>query len=159
MAGCWRGREAGRRGVRHDPFAPQAGWARRLWSRNAAVLLGRNTVVSIGVFLVGLALLWLLVEVGHVDKLLATGFSFVLATSLHYALGRTWIYRGTARAIGPGYGYFIVNALIGLAITLVIFDALTRYTPIHYLLARVIVSLFAGLAMFLLNASLNFRRL
>jgi hypothetical protein len=39
------------------------------------------------------------------------------------------------------------------------FDALVRYTPINYLIARIIVSVFAGLAMFLLNAILNFRRL
>ena len=40
-----------------------------------------------------------------------------------------------------------------------LFDALVRFTPIHYLVARVIVSVFAGLVMFLLNAVLNFRRL
>jgi putative flippase GtrA len=144
--------------VRPDNFA-EASWGRRLWSRNAAALLGRNTVVSTAVFLLGLVLLWLLVEVGHADKVIATGFTFLVATTLHYSLGRTWIYRGTDRGIVHGYGYFIVNALIGLAITVVLFDAFVRYTPIHYLLARVIVSLIAGLAMFLLNAGLNFRRL
>ena len=34
-----------------------------------------------------------------------------------------------------------------------------RYAMFHYLLARVIVSVFAGLAMFVLNAGLNFRQL
>lgn len=145
--------------MRHESVAPRAGWARRLWSRNAAALLGRNTVVSVAVFVFGLALLWLLVEAGHVDKLLATGVTFLIATSLHYMLGRTWIYRGTARKLVSGYGFFLVNALVGLAITLALFEALTRYTPMHYLLARVAVSVVAGLAMFLLNAVLNFRRL
>jgi hypothetical protein len=37
------------------------------------------------------------------------------------------------------------------------FAAFIRWTPINYLVARVIVSLFAGLATFLLNAFLNFR--
>lgn len=145
--------------MRQDSFDSRASWARRLWSRNAAVLLGRNTVVSVSVFLLGLAMLWLLVEVGRVDKLFATGLTFLIATSLHYTLGRTWIYRGTARRIVPGYGFFLVNALIGLGITLVLFDAFIRYTPVHYMLARVIVSVVAGLAMFLLNAVLNFRRI
>lgn len=145
--------------MRHDSFAPRASLAHRLWSPNAALLLGRNTVVSVAVFVFGLALLWLLVEIGHVDKLFATGLTFLIATSLHYTLGRTWIYRGTARRIIPGYGFFLVNALVGLAITLALFEALTRYTPLHYLLARVAVSVIAGLAMFLLNAVLNFRRL
>ena len=137
----------------------EASWGRRLWSRNAALLLGRNTVVSTGVFLLGLVLLWLLVDYGHADKLVATGATFLFANTLHYALGRVWIYRGTERDVLPGYGYFLVNAAVGLAITLILFDAFTRYTPIHYLAARVIVSIFAGLAMFLLNAVLNFRRL
>jgi putative flippase GtrA len=137
----------------------QRSWAERLWSRNAALLLGRNTVVSTAVFLLGLLLLWLLVEFAHADKLAATGATFLIANSLHYALGRSWIYRGTERRIVPGYGFFLVNACIGLAVTLVLFDALVRFTPIHYLAARIIVSVFAGLAMFLLNAALNFRRL
>lgn len=145
--------------MRHDRLAPRAGWARRLWSRNAAVLLGRNTVVSVAVFIFGLSLLWLLVEVGRADKLLATGVTFLIATSLHYTLGRTWIYRGTTRKVVQGYGFFLLNAVVGLAITLALFEALTRYTPMHYLLARVAVSVVAGLAMFLLNAVLNFRRL
>ncbi len=142
-----------------EAVVTQQRWTERLWSRNAAVLLGRNTVVSTAVFLLGLLLLWLLVEFAHVDKVAATGVTFLVANSMHYALGRGWIYRGTQRAIVPGYGYFLLNACIGLAITLVLFDAFVRYTPIHYLAARIIVSVFAGLAMFLLNAVLNFRRL
>ena len=134
-------------------------WPRRLWSRNAAVLLGRNTAVSTGVFLMGLALLWLLVDFGGVDKLVATGATFLAATTVHYGLGRTWIYRGTEREVLPGYAYFLANAGIGLALTLVLMAAFLAFTPIHYLAARVIVSVFAGLTMFLLNAILNFRRL
>ena len=36
---------------------------------------------------------------------------------------------------------------------------LIRWTPIQYLVARVLVSVIAGLTVFLLNAVLNFRRL
>ena len=39
-----------------------------------------------------------------------------------------------------------------------LFAALLKWTAIHYLVARVIVSVFAGLAMFVLNAVLNFRQ-
>jgi len=123
------------------------------------VLLARNTVVSILVFLSGLALLWLLVEYWGVREVPAAAVGFIFAQTLHYALGRTWIYRGTERGLVPGYAFFLINGLIGLAITLVLFDAFLRFTSIHYLVARIIVSVFAGLAMFLLNATLNFRRL
>ena len=135
------------------------GLLKRLFSRNAAVLLGRNTLVSSGVFAFGLALLWLLVEFLGIDKLVAAGASFLASNSLHFAFGYTWIYRGTERRPVPGYGYFLVNALIGLVITLVLFAAFLRWTSLHYLAARILVSVFAGLAMFLLNAMLNFKRL
>jgi hypothetical protein len=80
------------------------------------------------------------------------------ANSIHYALGRSWIYRGTERRLVPGYA-FLVNGGIGLVITLSLFDAFLRFTPIHYLVARILFSVAAGLAMFLLNAMLNFKRL
>jgi len=139
--------------------ARQPGWGERLWSWHAALLLGRNTVVSTLTFLLGLALLWLLVEFAAVDSRLATGVTFLFATTLHYTLGRTWIYRGTERGIVSGYGFFLFNAGVGLVLTVALFDALVYYTSIHYLVIRVIVSVVAGLAMFLLNAVLNFRRL
>ena len=43
--------------------------------------------------------------------------------------------------------------------TLILFDAAVRLAGIHYLPARILVSVAAGLIMFLLNAMLNFRRL
>jgi putative flippase GtrA len=145
--------------VTRSDSALQPSWSVRLWSRKAAVMLGRNTVVSTGVFSFGLVVLWLLVEIEHVDKVLATALSFLAANSLHYLFGRAWIYRGTSRRLGPGYAFFLVNAGIGLAVTVALFDAMIRYTEIHYLLARVLVSVVAGLVMFLLNATLNFGRL
>jgi len=138
---------------------PGQSWGARLWSRNAAVLLGRNTVVSIGVFLFGLALLWLLVEWGGMAKLPAAAIGFICAHTIHYALGRSWIYRGTERRMLPGFAFFLINGLVGLAITLMLFEAFLRFTSVHYLAARVLVSLVAGLAMFLLNAIWNFKRL
>ena len=135
------------------------GWTARLWSRNAALLLGRNTLVSIAMFLLGLASLWLLVEYGGTDKLVATAATFLMATTLHYLLGRTWIYRGTERRVLPGYGFFLLNAVLGLAVTVGLMDAFLRWTSVHYLVARVLVSAVAGLAMFLSNAILNFKRL
>jgi len=110
-------------------------------------------------FLLGLATLWLLVELARVGVLLATAATFLGATTLHYFLGRTWIYRGTKRKPVPGYGYFLVNAMLGLAVTVAMMGALLEWTPIHYLGARILVSVVAGLAMFLSNAILNFKRL
>ncbi len=133
--------------------------AARLLSIRAAAMLGRNTVVSCFTFLLGLLLLWLLVERAGLAKVPAAALSFLFSTTLHYVFGRTWIFRGTERGVAQGYVYFLINAGVGLALTTGLFAAVIALSDIHYLAARVLVSVVAGLAMFLLNATLNFRRL
>jgi putative flippase GtrA len=136
-----------------------SGLGARLISRKAAALLARNTVVSCGVFAFDLALLWLLVEYFAVNKLAAAAVAFIAANSLHYGFGRTWIFRGTERRVISGYLYFLINAGVGLAVTMVLFAAFIQWTSINYIVARVLVSVVAGLIVFLLNAILNFQRL
>lgn len=135
------------------------GLAGRLLSLKAAAMLGRNTVVSCCTFAFGLVVLWLLVEQLEFAKVPSAAISFLLATTLHYGFGRAWIFRGTNRALAPGYVYFLINAGIGLVVTTALFAAMVEFTSINYLGARVLVSLVAGLVMFLLNAISNFRRL
>ena len=130
----------------------------RLCSRRGAVLLARNTVVSTFVFLLGLGLLWLMVERLAVAKVPAAALSFLCSNSIHYVFGRTWIYRGTQRKVAAGYAYFLINAVFGLGVTVGLFAAFIEL-GLHYILARVVASIFAGLALFLLNAVLNFRSL
>lgn len=144
----------------HDTLsAGCGGLVARLVSRNAAALLARNTVVSCGVFAFDLALLWALVRYGGWGKLAAAALAFVAANSLHYGFGRSWIFRGTDRGMTSGYVYFLLNAGVGLVLTMALYAAFIRWTSIDYIVARVVVSVFAGLTVFLLNATLNFRRL
>ena len=121
-------------------------------------MLWRNTVVSTGVFLLGLAVLWAMVELANVNAVLATGISFLIANSIHYVFGRTWIFAGTDRKISTGYLLFLGNAVVGLVVTVGLFWLLTELAEMHYLAARIIVSVFAGLAVFALNATINFRQ-
>lgn len=130
----------------------------RFFKRRVGGMLVRNTVVSTGVFLVGLGVLWLLVERAGVDAVLATALSFLIANSIHYVFGRTWIFAGSDRRLSTGYALFLMNAVVGLAVTVGLFWVLTAFTPMNYLVARVIVSVFAGLAVFALNATVNFRQ-
>ncbi|WP_114521824.1 GtrA family protein [Altererythrobacter sp. ZODW24] len=130
----------------------------RFFTRRVGGMLVRNTVVSTASFLLGLGVLWLLVESAGMGEVLATAIGFIVAQTLHYALGRTWVFRGTDRAIGSGYLIFLLNAGMGLIITVSMFAALLSFTPMHYLTARVVVSVFAGLAMFAVNATFNFRQ-
>lgn len=145
-----------------DPLAsdalPKGRLITRLFRVRVGWMLMRNTVVSAGAFLIGLGVLWVLVEWGEMDAVPASGVSFVIANSLHYMLGRTWIFRGTDRAIATGYVYFLVNGLIGLGLTMALMALMLAYTPVNYLVARVLVSIVAGLAIFVLNAVWNFRR-
>ncbi len=132
--------------------------AARLLSRHAAAMLWRNTVVSCSVFVVGLGVLWALVEWAGMDEVPAAALGFVTANTLHYVLGRSWIFRGTQRGRVSGYAFFLINAAIGLVLTVALYAALLELTPLNYLVARVIVSLVAGLVVFGLNAVFNFRR-
>ena len=132
--------------------------AQRLFIRRGGTLLVRNTIVSTFVFLLGLALLWLLVERLGVPKVRAVALSFLVANSVHYAFGRTWIYKGTERRLVPGYAFFLINAVVGLGFTVGLFAAFVEI-GMHYLLARVVASVFVGLGLFVLNAVFNFRSL
>lgn len=132
--------------------------ASRLFTRRVGGMLVRNTVVSTGTFLSGLAVLWVLVRFAGVDEVVAAGIGFIVAQTFHYALGRAWIFPGTERGVGSGYVIFLLNGGMGLLATVTLFAALLRYTSMHYLVARVVVSVFAGLAMFVVNATFNFRR-
>ena len=122
-------------------------------------MFARNTIVGTAVFAVDLAILWALVDLGRIPKSTAATIGFVVASTLHYIAGRTWIFTGSSRQVVTGYVYFIINAGIGLAITVAMLAAFMRWTSTNYLVARVIVSLFAGFTTFVLNAVFNFRRL
>lgn len=136
----------------------RAGLRMRLFNRRVGAMLVRNTVVSCGVFAVGLGILYALVRWYGFPEVPAAGVGFVIGNTLHYALGRAWIFRGTDRGRASGYAYFLLNATVGLVVTLALFAALLAWTPMNYLIARVVVSVFAGLIVFGLNAVLNFKR-
>lgn len=140
--------------------APPSGrLSERLLSRRAAGMLARNTVVSCFAFACGLVVLSALVHLAAWGKMEAAVISFIVANTMHYVLGRTWIFPGADQGLARGYAHFLANAGVGLVITMALYAAFLYFTPINYLAARVIVSVFAGLAVFLLNAVFNFRRL
>lgn len=91
-------------------------------------------------------------------KVPAAAISFIISNSLHYVFGRTWIYRGTERAVVLGYFYFLMNAGVGLVATVGLF-AFFVDLGLQYLIARIVTSIFVGLLLFVLNAVWNFRSL
>jgi putative flippase GtrA len=93
-----------------------------------------------------------------VPKVPAAAISFIAANSIHYVFGRTWVFRGTHRNAVAGYSFFIINAVAGLVLTLVLFAGFMTL-GMHYILARTVASVFVGLVLFVLNAVFNFRSL
>ena len=134
------------------------GVVNRFLSFRVGAMLVRNTIVSSFTFILGLGVLWLLVDRAKMNPVVAAGISFVIANSLHYALGRSWIFRDSPRGLRAGYALFLVNAGIGLGLTMGLYAAMLHFTDSGYLFARVIVSVVAGLVVFLLNAVLNFQQ-
>lgn len=130
----------------------------RFLNRRVGAMLLRNTVSSSLSFLVSIGVLWLLVTYADMDEVLAAAIGFVAAQSVHYALARGWIFPESDRAVGTGYVIFLANAGLGMAITVSLYALLLDWTGMNYLVARVLVSVVAGLAMFLSNATLNFRK-
>jgi putative flippase GtrA len=74
-------------------------------------------------------------------------------------VGRIWIFPGSDRKLGSGYVYFFINAGLGLAANIALFALFTELAGMNYLIARIVASLFAGLAMFASNALFNFKAL
>jgi putative flippase GtrA len=129
-----------------------------LHSRGAK-LFGRNTIASIAAFAVDMALLGLLVELGGLPYMIAAAAAFVIAMSAQYGVSRVWVFKDSDRGLAKGYLYFAVNMGIGLAVTLAAFWLMLELLGIHYLLARAVASIVAGILVFFLNAIFNFREL
>ena len=138
------------------PDARPPGLVRRLLTFRVGAMFVRNTIVSCVAFAFDLALLAALVELLAMHKLAAVTLAFLAAVTFHYVLGRVWIFPGSERGVTAGYVYFIVNATIGLVVTVALFAAFV-WLGLHYIPARIVASVFAGLTVFLLNAVLNFR--
>jgi putative flippase GtrA len=124
-----------------------------------AKMFGRNTVASIITFSLDLAILWSLVELVGIPHVIAAVAAFIVPMILFYILERQWVFPGTNRNVATGFLYFMINVGIGFAAMLATFWALLEFTPLHYLLARVLASVVNGIVIFLLNGLFNFKQL
>ncbi|QVM84590.1 GtrA family protein [Novosphingobium decolorationis] len=142
-----------------DPGIGGRGFLRRVLTRKGLDLYLRNALASVATFLLDLAFIWVLAEKAGAGRLLAVALGFLLANALHYVLARIWIFRGSARGMASGYVLFVGNALVGLGLILGAFTLLSDVLGVPYLAARIAASLVAGTAVFLFNATVNFRKL
>lgn len=107
-------------------------------------------------FVLDLCILWILVHFFGIHYTIAATMGFVVASSVQYAISRTWAFRGTRRNIIGGYVRFALVALVGLGIIVGGMTILVEKFAIPYLLARILIALIAGLWNFSLNTYWNF---
>lgn len=139
-----------RRGSRAALARAQAAWVR-------APRLIRNAAISLPTFLIDLGLLLLLVRAGHVNYLIATLASFLVANGLGYFLARWLVFLGTKRGLRAGLVYFLaIAALSALALTPLMW-LFVSVLHVEIVLSRIISATIVGLGGYVLNLMFNFR--
>ena len=134
-------------------------WLKSYAESHGAKLFGRNAVASAIVFIVDVAILVTLVEFANLQYFFAAAISFLIAITIHYVLAQVWIFQESDQGLARGYAWFLLNAGIGLVITMAVLVGLVELLKLHYVVARVIASVVAGIASFFLNAIFNFKEL
>lgn len=108
-------------------------------------------------FGIDLALLFLLKEFGGVPYITAVPFSFITATSIHYIMLRSLVFRDTERHAGAGYGYFLLIMCTNAALITALVSAFIELLGVPLYPARIVVGASFGLVSFFLNSRYNFK--
>ena len=128
--------------------------------RRGGKLFVRNTWTSLIAFSLDLVILWVLVNFAGMAQIVAASIGFLVGISVHYLLSRKFVFPHSEREVGRGYIYFMLNAGVGLIVTIGLFWGLMALLPqVHYLVLRGIASIAAGVVVFVLNAVFNFKEL
>jgi putative flippase GtrA len=117
----------------------------------------RFSVLSGITFGFDLGLLYVLTSWLAVPYYFSTPAALLVAVSINYLLVRTHVFKGTERRADYGYAIYILLALGGAAFVTFGVTLLVAYVHLYYLLARIIVGVFSGVANYFLNLYFNFR--
>lgn len=114
--------------------------------------------MSAGSFtLLDFALLLILVDFANIFYLLATVISFIIANTSHYFVAREWGFKGTSRAQGEGYLFFLAFGAISLALTIFFMELFVHDFGWHYLIAKLFVACIIGLINFFMHYYITFK--
>lgn len=117
----------------------------------------RYALVGVSTLAFDLLLLVALTEYVHIPYYVSTPLAFLVAVSINYALSRAFVFAGTERALYNGYAYFLLGAGAGALIITASVAFLVTYAGMPYLVARIFVAGFVGIANYLFNLYVNFR--
>lgn len=110
---------------------------------NIFIQLFRYAIVGGSSFIIDFGLLYLLTEYGHLYYLLSATISFLAGLIVNYLLSITWVF--TENVLQNRFWEFLFFALIGCIGLLINLGFLYFFTEIchaHYLLSKILATLF-----------------
>lgn len=129
---------------------------RNLISGPLAPRLRRFVAVGIATAGVQLGLLWLFVDVAHLDYLIGALIAIEMTITLSYILNNAWTFRGSRNTGMTEYliGLFKTNIVRGSAIPiqLAILFLLVEWRNTPYLMANAVAIVISGMYRYLLDA-------
>jgi len=108
-------------------------------------------------FLFDLLLLYVSVDVLHINYLLSVFCAFLIAVSVNYFLSRKEVFVGSGRGPVLGYLYFLTIISGGVVIMLGLMYLLVEIFQMDIFVARVSVAGLVGIFNFLMNDRFNFK--
>jgi len=84
---------------------------------------------------------WLLKEKLHFNKYVANSFGFILAVSNNYILNRIYTFQNSDANIGEQFTSFLIIALIGFGINMLLLYLLQTYTKTNFYVFKIIITL------------------
>jgi len=124
-----------------------------LWFKRGA----RYTGIGVATFIVDLALLFFLIDTLNLHILLSTGLAFIGALTLNYFFSRKYVFVNSDRGSLLGYIYFILFAITGMAVTIVLMWLLVSFTAWHFAISRIVIALAVGFGNYFANLFINFK--
>lgn len=117
----------------------------------------KYSVVGVATLSFDLLLLAALTQLLSIPYTISTPLAFLVAVSINYAISRTFVFRGTERTVHRGYIYFLCIAGAGAFVVTAGVYLLVTYAHLYYLVARIAIAGFVGIANYLTNLHWNFR--
>lgn len=84
---------------------------------------------------------WLLKEKLYFNKYVANSFGFILAVSNNYILNRIYTFQNSNSNIGEQFTSFLIIALIGFGINMLLLYLLQTYTKTNFYVSKIIITL------------------
>jgi putative flippase GtrA len=122
----------------------------------AAWRFARYALVGVSTFGADLTLCLMLHHWLLVPYPIAVAVGFYAGMTGNYLISRRFVFRGTARRLWQGYGYFALFALAASLLTSTLTSALVAGAGLSLLLARVLVAGPVGVLNYLINLRYNF---